>query len=402
MKHGLNNLKPLQILHAKSKSKLYKLADGGGLYLLCRPDGGKQWKYFFVWNSKRKEMGLGSYPKVSLVEAREQASNARAVVRDGLNPIIVRESVHKENLIKPTLNKICYQTFEAKKKSLVNDGLNSRWLSPLENHLLPKIGEMFIEDIRSNHIEEALKAIWHTKQETARRCIYRLRMIMEHAEARNLDVKIDQVGKAKRLLGSQDDISEKRFSMDWREVPAFYQSLNDTLISNQALKLLILTGLRSDPIRHANASWIDGNVMTVPAKHMKASKLKKEAFRVPLSDEALKVIDKCYINSNGILFSGERGDYISNNTMYHYMNKRGFFKVASPHGFRSSLRTWLDECANVDYQIKEAVISHKFGSTVSQSYARSDHFEKRKVLHERWSNYLLGKESASLSVLTIR
>ena len=391
----------MQIANAKPKEKIYKLRDGSGLFFRVYPNNWRQWIFIFSWNKKQKSMGLGGYPTVSLAEAREQASKARAIVRNGLNPIIVRKNLFKENLRKPTLNEICQQTWEAKKKSLVNDGANSRWLSPLENHLLPKIGEMFIEDIKSDHIETALKPIWHNKQETARRCIYRLRMIMEYAEARNLDVHIDQVEKAKRLLGDQDDVPTKRSAMDWREVPAFYQSLNDTLISNQALKLLILTGLRSDPIRHANVSWINSNIMTVPAKHMKGAKLKKEAFRVPLSTEALKLIDKCYINSNGILFSGERGDYLSNNAMLSYMNKRGYKNKASPHGFRSSLRTWLDEYADAEYEIKETVISHKFGSKVSQSYARSDHFEKRALLHERWAKFLTGKESATVTPIRV-
>ena len=83
----------MQIANAKPKEKIYKLRDGSGLFFRVYPNNWRQWIFIFSWNGKQKSMGLGGYPTVSLAEAREQASKARAIVRDGLNPIIVRKNL---------------------------------------------------------------------------------------------------------------------------------------------------------------------------------------------------------------------------------------------------------------------------------------------------------------------
>ena len=372
MKHGLNNLKPLQILHAKSKSKLYKLADGGGLYLLCRPDGGKQWKYFFVWNSKRKEMGLGSYPKVSLVEAREQAVKSRALLRDHINPIQQRRLRSISQSDAPTLTEILKQTFEAQKPSLVpNSKGQYTWDRPLQINIIPHIGNMKITDIRSDHIENAFKQIWHTKTDTAKKCMQRLKICFDYASARNLDVKLDQIPKAKNLLGKQFHVSTPQPSLNWREVPEFYQILSDNIISNLALKLVVLTGLRTRPICHANVSWIDGDVMTVPAEYMKGTLIKKQSFNVPLCKEAIEIIKKCPISPDGVIFVGNgKNKYISDTTMSKFMIENGYRGKAVPHGFRSTFRTWLDDC--------------------------SDFIEQRKKWHELYAQHVLGNRRAKI------
>ena len=395
-------MKPLQISNAKPKEKIYKLKDGSGLFFRVYPNNWRQWIFIFSWNGKQKSMGLGGYPTVSLAEAREQASEARKVVRSGFNPIEQRRLLFASQNQTPTLTEILKQTFEAQKPSLVPNAKGQyTWDRPLQVHIIPKIGNMKIIDIRSDHIENAFKPIWHIKADTANKCLQRLRICFNYASARNLDVKLDQIDKAKNLLGKQTHVSKPQPSLNWREVPQFYKILADNIISNLALKLIVLTGLRTRPICHANIKWIDNNVMTIPAEFMKGTLIAKEAFKVPLCAEAINVIKKCPISSEGVIFRGSgKNKYISDTTMSKFMIENGYRGKAVPHGFRSTFRTWLDDCTtDVDWAIKEAAIAHKVGNKTTQSYARSDFLEQRKELHERYSWHVLGKETAKVITL---
>jgi len=362
------------------------------------PTNTKQWIFYFNWNGKRKEMGLGGYPTVSLKEAREQASKCRSLLRDQINPIDDRRLRSINQSDSPVLADILKQTFEAQKPSLVpNSKGNYTWDRPLVVHIIPKLGNMKITDIKSNHIENAFKHIWHTKTDTANKCMQRLKICFDYASARNLDVKLDQIAKAKNLLGKQTHRPRPQPSLNWREIPEFYKILSDNIISNLALKLIILTGLRTRPICHANVGWINQNVMTVPKEFMKGRLISKQDFSVPLCKEAIEVIKKCPISPDGVIFVGNgKNKHMSDTTMSKFMIENGYRDKAVPHGFRSTFRTWLDDCTIADWETKEACIAHKVGNSTTQSYARSDFIEQRLELHELYSKHILGKQTAKI------
>ncbi|MDQ2091340.1 tyrosine-type recombinase/integrase [Marimonas arenosa] len=381
-KHKLTNAE----LKAKAPGKY---SDGGGLWFHKRKDGGAQWVLRYTSFGRRHEMGLGSYPSVTLKTARQEAEKWQAVVRDGKDAIRERERQRRDaerNL--HILRDIALDAFESRKAELKGDGKAGRWFSPLELHVLPKLGKMPVAQIDQRDIRDTLAPIWHEKADTARKALNRLSICMRHAAALGLDVDLQAVEKAKALLGQQRHQPQHIPSMPWQEVPAFYQSLTGGTVAELALRLLILTaGTRSKPIRFAHLDQIDGDVWTVPGPLMKNRKGREVDFRVPLSSEALAVIEQAKpFARDGFLFPGVRKGVISDMTLSNFMKRQG--SPYRPHGFRASFRTWCDEAANAKFEVAQAAIAHVTDSAVVRTYRQTDFLEQRRALMERWASHL--------------
>ncbi|CDZ52276.1 tyrosine-type recombinase/integrase [Neorhizobium galegae] len=371
-----------------------KYADGGGLWLHKREDGGGQWVLRVTVHGRRREMGLGSASEVTLKEIRDEAAKWRAVARQSLDPIKERDRLRREaarNL--HLLKEIARDAFESRKAELKGDGVAGRWFSPLELHILPKLGKIPIADINQTDIRDALAPIWHSKAETAKKAINRLGICFKHAAALGLDVDIQATEKARALLGRQRHKAGNIPAMPWPEVPAFYLSLNDGTVTHLALKLLILTGVRSGPLRFIREEQIDGDVWTVPGEAMKGRKDKTPDFRVPLSDEALEVIKQARkLARDGYLFPSVKRGVVSDMTMSRLMERAKL--AARPHGFRSSLRDWIAETTDTPHDVAETVLGHVVGGTVERAYRRTDFLEQRRKLMARWADLVSSKKGA--------
>ncbi|MBE3637429.1 tyrosine-type recombinase/integrase [Mangrovicoccus algicola] len=380
---ALNKLSAAQVRTAPAG----RYGDGGGLWLHKRDETAGKWLYLFKQGKRRREMGLGAFPAVSLKEAREKADRCRAQARDGLDPITEREKQRREmrrNL--HLLRDIADDAFEARKAELKGDGVAGRWFSPLELHILPKLGDKPVAEIDQIDIRDALAPIWHSKADTARKAMNRLGICLKHAAALGLAVDLQAADKAKLLLGQQRHKAEHIPALPWQDVPAFYQSLDDVTLSHLALRLLILTGVRSRPLRYLHLDQIDGDVWTIPGEAMKGRKDKTPDFRVPLSAEALRVIDLARPTARDRLLFGTKRDVISDATMSRMMERRKM--TARPHGFRSSLRVWLSEATDAPYEVAETMLGHVVGGAVERAYRRTDYLEQRRQLLEFWARHL--------------
>jgi integrase len=365
-----------------------KHADGAGLWLHKRDDGGAQWVLRVTAHGRRREMGLGAFPAVSLKAAREAADAARAVVRQGLDPIKERERQRRaaaRNI--HMLSDIALDAFESRKAELKGDGIAGRWFSPLELHILPKLGKVPVADIDQKDIRDTLAPIWHTKAETARKAMNRLGIVLRHAAALGLDVDLQATDKAKALLGKQRHTVTNVPAMNWRDVPAFYQSLGGS-ITELALRLLILTAVRSGPLRMMHVDQISGDIWTIPAAAMKGRLGATSDFRVPISAEAQAVIAEARkFAREGFLFPGAKRGVISDMTMTAYMDRRGLSE--RPHGFRSSFRDWTAEATQTPHDVAETCLGHTTGGTVERAYRRTDFLEQRRALMGRWGESLV-------------
>ena len=194
----------------------------------------------------------------------------------------------------------------------------------------------------------------------------RLNICLKHAAALGLDVDLQATMKARALLGKSRHKPQNIPAMNWKDVPAFYSSLDDGSATQLALKLLILTGVRSNPLRHIHEDQIDGDVWTIPAEAMKGRKDETSDFRVPLSKEALKVIDEARrISRDGFLFVGARRGVISDMAITSHMEQAGM--EARSHGFRSSLRDWLAEATDAPHDVAETILGHVLESSVERA-----------------------------------
>lgn len=368
--------------------------DGDGLWFHRRHDGGAQWFLRYTIYGRRREMGLGSFDDVSLSEARALALQWRTLLRQGKDPIKEREKLQRDAAKTDSLLSVVAEAaFEARKAELKGDGEAGRWFTPLRLHVLPKLGKMPVEEIDQNDIANTLKPIWHTKADTARKAMNRLGIAIRHGSAMGFDVDIQVTEKAKELLGKTRHKAKNIPSLPWREVPAFYENLGASTMSSLALRLLILTAVRSGPLRQARWEEIDGNTWTIPAEKMKSLRDAAEDFYVPLSTEAQRVLDILRpFQRDGFVFPSPKKGVLSDMAMLKFLKDQGHdFR---PHGFRSSFSTWVQEATDTPDKIAKHSLSHSVGSKVDRAYARTTLLDKRRVLMERWAQFVVGDVSA--------
>ncbi len=396
MARALNKLSAMAV----KNSAPGKHSDGGGLWLHKRDDGAGQWVLRYTIHSRRREMGLGSIQDVSLKDARGAAEKWRGVAAKGLDPISERERERREAEKRlHLLEDVARDAFESRKAELKGDGKAGRWFSPLETHILPKLGKKPVADIDQIDIRDTLKPIWHSKAETARKALNRLSICMRHAAALGHEVDLQAAEKARALLGQQRHQAENIPALPWLEVPAFYTSLSDGTITHLALRLLILTGVRSAPLRFLRPDeQIQGDVWTIPGEQQKGRKDKTPDFRVPLVPEALAIIEQAKpLARDGYLFPSVKKGVISDATMSRLMERREM--AARPHGFRSSLRDWIAETTDTPFDVAEMMLAHKVGGKTERAYKRTDFIEQRRKLLERWANHVTGKSGKLLKLV---
>jgi integrase len=365
-----------------------KHLDGAGLYLIKSEADSGRWMLRYRQFGRRRDMGLGGWPAVSLAEARRKSEAARQQLRNGEDPITTRQAKRRTHFF--LLRDIAKDCFETRKSDLRADGVAGRWFSPLELHVLPKLGGTPITQINQVAIKDALASLWREKPVTAAKALERLGIIFKHAAAMGLDVDLQATAKARLLLGKPRHQVQHIPAMPWAEVPAFYASLNEQVPAHLALRLLILTGVRSGPMRHIRLGQIDKDtgIWTVPAEVMKGRVGATSEFRVPLAPQAMRIVEEAasVYGENGFLFPGANDGPISDMTLSMHMKRQGL--QARPHGFRTSLRVWLAEQTSAPHEVAETVLAHTVGNKVERAYRRTDYLEQRRMLMQQWADHV--------------
>ena len=374
-------------------------ADGAGLYLNVTPAGGRSWVYRYTLGGKRKEMGLGSFPAVSAAEARKARDEWAAVLRAGRDPLAVREE-RRNRAAAPgkTLADMVQAAFEARKPSLRDGGDAGRWLSPLRVHVLPRLGKRDVEGITQTDIADTLRPVWRDKPIAARKALLRLGLVLQHAAARGFAVDLNAPKLAREILGDQAHTPGHIEAMAYEDVPAFYATLTEPTSVHLAMRLLILTAVRSRPVRFAHVSQfdLDAGIWTIPAEgegaRMKGRQGKAAPFRVPLSVESLAVLRQAMVQSrDGLLFPAARGGPLSDMALSAYMRRAEL--AARPHGFRASFRNWCAE-TGVPEHLAELCLAHMVGNAVSRAYRRTDELEARRSIMEAWAGHVSGADES--------
>lgn len=361
-----------------------KYADGQGLWLIKRDRVFGKWILRTVIFGRRREMGLGPWPDVTIAEAREQAGKARRVIRDGRDPIEERQKLRRrtERLTVAQAVKGC---FLARQAELKDDGKAGRWLSPLQLHVLPKIGKTAIEDLDQHIVKQVLEPIWHKKADTARKAMNRISLTLKHAAALGLDVDLQATMKARALMGKQRHETKHIPSMPYQELPEYYLWLSEQPhMSCLALRFLILTATRTSEVRLATADEFQDDIWNIPANRTKTGAV----HRVPLSEEAMRVVVLSEVSANGgLLFTSPTGKALSDAAMSSLMKREGL--PYRPHGFRASFRTWVEEQTDTQFEVKESALGHKVDAGIVGAYQRSDRLEKRRPLMNLWAKHIL-------------
>ena len=368
--------------------------DGEGLYIVKRTKDHGKWVLRYKFGSLKRELGFGGYPSVSLQEACEHSEKWRRVIREGKDPKQQRDQQRAQLAPRVhTFGQIAAEAFDVIKVDLKGDGKSGRWMSPVNVHVMPSWKDRDVTSVDQIDICDLLKPVWKAKPAAARKAFNRTRRFFEHAAALGLDVDLNAFAKALQLFGSQDHKSKAMPSMPWLEVPGFYQSLMTEITRiNLALRLLILTGLRPRNIRECRLEHIDGDVWTIPGDMMKGRKGKVEDFAMPLVPEALVVIEAAKaFERRGNLFASRTGrTVLSDVALSKYLREQHQLPY-KPHGFRASLRTWLDDQTDAPFEIKEFMLAHKERNQTARAYIRTDYLDERRRLLEAWAHFCLGE-----------
>ena len=366
-----------------------RYCDGHGLYLDVRPTGSRSWVQRLAIRGRRRELGLGGFPLVSLKEAREIAFANRKLARSGGDPLAEKRRASGM----PTFAEAAERVWNDLRPGWSNPRHAHNWKSSLTRFAFPHIGRMPVCDVTSADVIDTLRRIWHEHPTTARRVRHRIRAVLEWAVAMELrnDNPCDRIGPA---LGPQNDIVTHRQALPHRDVAAALAAVRASdaaPLVKLALEFLVLTAVRSGDVRGALWAEIDiaDRVWTIPATRIKM----KREHRVPLCDRAIEILDAARRLGAGrpLVFPTPRGKQFTGMALSGLLKRLEI--AAVPHGFRSSFRDWVAEETDHPREVAEAALAHLVRNPVEAAYARSDLFERRRRLMNDWAAYIANTTS---------
>jgi integrase len=370
-----------------------------GLGLNVTRSGARSWIFRYTVGGKRRDMGLGGYPAVTLAAAREAARAARAKLAQGIDPIEdfrqKRSAMVAAQLSATTFSKAAEQYIDAHESAWKNAKHGQQWRNTIVTYANPKIGKMLVQDVSLPHVLAVLEPIWRVKTETASRLRNRIELVLDSAIARGLRSGPNPArwkGHLDKLLPAPGKVAKRAHhrALPYREAPDFMARLRTQAGSGaRALEFAILTAARSGEVRGATWSEIDEGSATwiIPASRMKGGK----EHRVPLSHAAVAVFKLQKAQAlNEWVFPGQSNKPLSDMSLSAVLRRMKVNCV--PHGFRSTFRDWTAECAHCPNEVAEMALAHAVGDKVEAAYRRGDLFDKRRSLMSEWASYLDGKK----------
>ncbi|MFJ1291785.1 tyrosine-type recombinase/integrase [Paracoccus yeei] len=412
-----------------------------GLLLQITATGGRSWIMRARMAGGRKHFGLGSYPEISLAEARRRAADVRDAIKAGADPAeawrigaAARDMMAKgfaqgeawatardqrqtvkdgaSEARKMTFAKAMDEYLKTKLTEFRNEKHQKQWRSTLDSYAVPIIGKLNVDAITVHDIERTLKPIWETKTETASRLRGRIENVLAWATVkkhRTGDNPARWKGNLDAIMPKPSKVAEtgNQPALQLTDAQAWWKALQRREgMAAQALQFLTLCASRSGEIR--GAQWdefegLDGDapMWTIPANRMKAGK----EHRVPLSPAAAAILNALpRTPESPYVFPAPRGGMLSDMTLSAVMRRmqdaaeakgeKGWLdrvskRPAVPHGLRSTFRDWTAE-NGVDRDLAEIALAHTVGSEVERAYRRSDMLARRRALMADWAAFLHG------------
>lgn len=371
-----------------------------GLGLQVLPTGGRTWILRVRIGGRRRDMGLGGYPDVSLAEAREAARKARAVIRSGLDPIEeargARDALRADAAKATTFRQAVEAYVAGHEAGWRNAKHRAQWTSSLQRYAYPVIGDLSVGHVEMPHVLKILEPIWRDKTETASRIRGRIEQVLDWAAVRGLRQGQNPArwkGLLDKALPNPSKVSKPTHhrALPYAELPAFIQTLKTQQgIGAVALHFVILTAARSGEVRGARWSEIDtaDQIWTVPPGRMKAGREHKK----PLSDAAMRLLKTVpRVSGSDLIFPAARGGELSDMTLVGVLRRLKVDAVA--HGFRSTFRDWVAEQTSHPSEVAEMALAHAISNKAEAAYRRGDLLEKRRRLAEDWADFCESRQS---------
>lgn len=381
--------------------------DGQGLYFRITPSGGGGWIFRYRSAGKLRDMGLGSFPDVSLQSARMKAADARKLIAHGVDPLRERDLEREAEREAQRASAAKTVTFEI----LVGDYIKAHgggwsekwrkgWLSKMERFAFPSIGSLPASGIATEQVVEVLKPIWHSKPRTADEVRGQIEQVLDAAKARGLREGENPArwrGHLDNLL-SRDAKKEARkrthfAAMRWQALPALIAELQLLeILPSFAAQLLILTGARARMVGLARWDEFDLEARTwaLSAERMK---MRKE-FVIPLADPVVELLSKIpSVADSPYLFPGRgKSGVMHANAVRNLLHGLNHDDITR-HGFRSTFRDWAAERTNYAREICEMALAHDERDQTEGAYSRTDFLEKRRGLMSDWASFAVSTSS---------
>lgn len=360
-----------------------KHVDGHGLMLVVKDSGARSWVLRCQANGRRRDIGLGAWPEVTLAVARQKAIEARRLMREGGDPV-----AGKRRATTIRFRDAAAELIASKRDGWRNAKHAAQWPATLETYVYPKLGNRDVRTIGVDDVLAVLRPIWSEKPETASRVRQRVEAVLDYASAKGLregDNPARWRGHLDHLLPKPSKVRavEHHAALDWREIGAFMGKLAAREgVASRALAFAILTAARSGEVRGIRWAELDvvSGVWTVPAARTKAAK----EHRVPLSPQALALLGEPS-REDDLVFPGERaGKPLSDMSLTAVLRRMG--RSETVHGFRSTFRDWAGETSSFPREVIEAALAHRLKDKAEAAYARGDLFAKRRALMEEWAS----------------
>jgi integrase len=399
-----------------SQSQVRNLAEGthfvggvGGLTLQVGSYSPRLKRHTASWvlriyvGSKKRHLGLGSFPELGLTEARNRALALKSQVSEGLDPTL-QKSRQKEALDLARLNARTFKSC-AEQFMLIHEGSYRsqkhalQWRSTLTSYAYPFFGNKQVQDITREDVLSALSQIWSSKTETAKRLQNRIEQVFDYAISCGYLEKHNPArwkGFLSLHLAAPSKIAKKRHfpALPYRDLPEFIKTLqNKSGISAQALHFLILTTVRTGTVRKAQWSEIDFELAEwrIPKEHTKTA----TEHRVPLTAEMISLLKSLPQHpGSDLLFPTRYGNPLSDMALTQLIRRMQSAGTVSqdfvPHGFRATFKIWASEQTSFPTEVSEIALMHTVGNSTYKAYQRSDLFGKRRELMEQWSKFAQG------------
>lgn len=399
-------LTELQIKNAKPAEKAYRMADGGGLYVEVSPAGGKLWRLKFRIDGKEKRLSIGTYPTVSIKEARAKREDAKQLLVEGVDPA-AHKKAQKASRYERNANSfevVALEWFDTKMKPTRTEGHTSKIIARLKRDIFPWIGGRPIDGINGPDILAVLRRIESRGAiETAHRAKGDISQVMRYAIA---------TGRATRdpcpdLRGALTPSVAKHFAaiIEPTQVGEFLRiadGYTGTLTVRVALKLAPLLFCRPGELRHMKWSEIN---LDAAEWRFTVSKTKTDHL-VPLARQAVEALREIApLTGDGeYVFAGREPQRpMSGNTINAALRRMGFDtqKEITGHGFRAMARTMLAEQLHAQPAYIEHQLAHKVPDALGTAYNRTRFYKERKEMMQLWADYL-DKLRASAEVIPLR
>jgi len=394
-------LTDMKVQKAKPKDKPLSFFDGGGLYLLVTPSGGKLWRFKYRFDKKEKKIAFGSYPEISLMDARQRRDDARKLLANNVDPGAVRKAQKQAKVEETETFEVIAREWHNKFKSKWTEGHALKYMRRLELDLFPWIGARPIKDITA---PELLAALRRTESRGAIDAAHRLRglcnMIFRYATATGRA----QHNLAQDLIGSLPPAQKRHLAAitEPKEVAKLLRAIDNyhgSFIVRCALRLSPLVFVRPGELRHMQWDELD---FEKAEWHIPAHKMKlRQPHIVPLSKQSLEILTEIKpLTGTGIyVFPGRTSNRpMSNNAILAALRNMGYTaEQMTPHGFRAMARTILDEVLQVRVDLIEAQLAHRVLDVLGRAYNRTKHLPERRRMMQTWGDYLEGlKEGAKV------